>query len=98
MEEKKRKELYRIILKEVEKYTPVADQTFLADLISFKVEQFIQAELDRTREEGRIQQLKEDIEQVKVFLPEKVEDTDKYWIPTKILLELEEDLSKLTAK
>ena len=52
MEEKKRKELYRIILKEVEKYTPVADQTFLADLISFKVEQFIQAELDRAREEG----------------------------------------------
>ncbi len=59
---------------------------------------FIFQELSKAREEGRIEQLKEDIEQVEMFLPKQVSDTDKYWIPTQILLELEDDLKLLKTK
>lgn len=60
--------------------------------------EIIEQELDKAREEGRIEQLKEDIEQVEMFLPKQVSDTDKYWIPTQILLELEDDLKLLKTK
>ena len=60
--------------------------------------EFIFEELDKAREEGKREQLKEDIEQVEMFLPKEVSDTDKYWIPTQILLELEDDLKLLKTK
>ena len=58
---------------------------------------FIEEEKGKSYREGRIKQLEEDIEQVKEFLPyqERVEDTEEYWIPTSILLELEDDLKVL---
>ena len=51
--------------------------------------------LSEMAREVKIQQLKEDIEQVEIFLPKMASDTPEYWIPTQILLELEKDLSKL---
>ncbi len=86
MEKKKRKELLGIILKEVEKITPVVDQTFLADLISFKVEQFVDQELDRAREEVYTDLIKE-------FDMLEEEDRVAKWF---ILGVLKERLSKLT--
>lgn len=56
---------------------------------------FIEQLLSERTLEAKIQQLKEDIEQVEMFVPKVVSDTEKYWIPTQILLELEDDLSKL---
>jgi len=60
-----------------------------------KAVDFISQLLSEKTKEAKIQQLREDIEQVEVFLPEKISDTPEYWIPTQILLELEKDLSKL---
>jgi DNA repair exonuclease SbcCD nuclease subunit len=59
------------------------------------IRDFISQLLSERTREAKIQQLKEDMEQVEVFLPENTSDTEKYWIPTQILLELEDDLSKL---
>ena len=57
-----------------------------------KTIQKIEQEAERR---GRIKQLKEDIEQVEIFLPKEVSDTDKYWIPTQIIIELEDDIKLL---
>ena len=65
-----------------------------------KLKDFIKEEKGKSYREGRIKQLEEDIEQVKESLPyqEKVEDTERYWIPTQILMELEDDLKLLKSK
>jgi len=100
MEKKKRKELLGIILKEVEKITPVVDQTFLADLISFKVEQFVDQELDRAREEG-YKKGREDQQHLDGLLYGTTVATtttlEEGWI-LKDKKKVEEELSKLTTK
>ena len=100
MEEKIREELQKVILKEVEKYTPVAGQTFLADLISFKVEQFVDQELDRAREEG-YKKGREDQQHLDGLLYGTTVATtttlEEGWI-LKDKKKVEEELSKLTTK
>jgi len=100
MEKKKRKELLGIILKEVEKITPVVDQTFLADLISFKVEQFVDQELDRAREEGYKKGREEQQHLDGLLYGTTVATTttlEEGWI-LKDKKKVEEELSKLTTK